>query len=136
MFIREIDLKDFGFGIWDLLELTNLPSLLTAFSTNHRGARVISGAFVDGMRCAPRSSMNERAQELRNRTRRFAASLGRFLRTVPRDPVTEEADESEHWPLVLVESDIGRGAEVENPKSLNQILKSPLCLSAPAAACR
>ena len=95
--------------------------------------------------------MNERAQELRNRTRRFAVSLGRFLRTLPRDPVTveivrqlaksggsvsanyhaccrarsraefiaklgvavEEADESEHWLLVLIESGIGRGPELD-----------------------
>jgi len=34
--------------------------------------------------------MNERAQELRNRTRHFAVSLGKLLRTLPRDPVTLE----------------------------------------------
>ena len=110
--------------------------------------------------------MNERAQELRNRTRRFAVSLGKFLRTLPRDPVTleivrqlaksggsvsanyhaccrarsraefiaklgiavEEADESEHWLLVLIESDIGRGAELDRlydeARQLRAILKA------------
>ena len=110
--------------------------------------------------------MNERAQDLRNRTRRFAVRLGRFLRTLPRDPVTleivrqlakaggsvsanyhaccrarsraefiaklgvavEEADETEHWLLVLIESDIGRGAELDRlydeARQLRAILKA------------
>jgi four helix bundle protein len=112
------------------------------------------------------SGMNKRAQELRTRTRRFAVRLGRFLRTLPRDPVTleiirqlaksggslsanyhascrgrsraefiaklgvavEEADESEHWLLVLIEGDIGRGAELETlydeSRQLRAILKA------------
>ena len=95
--------------------------------------------------------MNPRAEELRTRARRFAVRTGRFLRTLPRDPVTleivrqlakssggisanyhaccrarsraefiaklgvavEEADESEHWLKVLIESDIGIGPELD-----------------------
>jgi four helix bundle protein len=95
--------------------------------------------------------VNEKAQALRTRTRRFAVRLGQFLRALPGDPVTvaivrqlaksggsvsanyhaccrarsraefiaklgiavEEADESEHWLLVLKESGIGSGAELE-----------------------
>ena len=95
--------------------------------------------------------MNRRADELRNRVRRFAVRTGKFLRTLPRDPVTleivrqlakssggisanyhacyrarsraefiaklgvavEEADESEHWLRVLIESDIGTGPELD-----------------------
>jgi four helix bundle protein len=95
--------------------------------------------------------MNEKANELRTRIRRFAVRLGRFLRTLPRDPVTleivrqlaksggsmsanyhsacrgrsraefiaklgvavEEADETEHWLLVLIESSIGTGPELD-----------------------
>ena len=110
--------------------------------------------------------MNERAQELRDRSRRFAVSLGRFLRTLPRDAVTleivrqlaksggsvsanyhaccrarsraefiaklgvavEEADESEHWLLVLIESDIGSGPELhalyDESRQLRAILKA------------
>jgi four helix bundle protein len=96
--------------------------------------------------------MNPRAEELRTRARRFAVRTGKFLRTLPRDPVTleivrqlaqssgglsanyhaccrarsraefiaklgvavEEADESEHWLKVLIESDIGIGSELDS----------------------
>ena len=115
---------------------------------------------------APRRNVNEKAQALRTRTRRFAVRLGQFLRTLPRDPVTleivrqlaksggsisanyhaccrarsraefiaklgvavEEADESEHWLLVLIESNIGRGAELnelyDESRQLRAILKA------------
>ena len=112
------------------------------------------------------TGMNKRAQELRTRTRRFAVRLGRFLRTLPRDPVTleivrqlarsggsmsanyhaccrgrsraefiaklgvavEEADETEHWLLVLIESDIGGRAELDSlydeSRQLRAVLKA------------
>jgi four helix bundle protein len=95
--------------------------------------------------------VNEITEALRQRTRRFAVRLVKFLRQLPRDPVTteiarqlaksgpgvsansraacrgrsrreyiaklgtvvEEADETEHWLLVLIESDIASGPEVE-----------------------
>ena len=94
--------------------------------------------------------MNQKAAEVRTRTRQFAVRVGSFLRTLPRDPVTveivrqlaksaggisanyhascrgrsraefiaklgvavEEADESEHWLLVLLESGIGTGPQI------------------------
>ena len=94
--------------------------------------------------------MNRRAEELRNRVRRFAVRTGKFLRTLPRDPVTleivrqlakssggisanyhaccrgrsraefiaklgvtvEEADETEHWLRILMESEVGTGPEL------------------------
>ena len=96
--------------------------------------------------------VNEIAEALRQRTRRFAVRLVKFLRLLPRDIVTteivrqlarsgpsissnyraacrgrsrreyiaklgtvvEEADETEHWLLVLIESDIAAGPEVES----------------------
>ena len=95
--------------------------------------------------------MNEIAEALRRRTRRFSVRLVKFIRWLPRDVVTteiarqlarsglsisanyraacrgrsrreyiaklgtvvEEADETEHWLLVLIESDITAGPEVE-----------------------
>ncbi len=100
---------------------------------------------------APAGRVNEIAEALRQRVRRFAVRLVRFLRLLPRDPVTtelvrqlaksgpgisanyraacrgrsrreyisklgtvvEEADETEHWLLVLIESKIVSGSEVE-----------------------
>jgi len=96
--------------------------------------------------------MNEVTEGLRQRARRFAVRLVKFLRQLPRDPVTteivrqlarsgpavsanyraacrgrsrreyiarlgivvEEADETEHWLLVLIESEIASGLEVEH----------------------
>jgi four helix bundle protein len=95
--------------------------------------------------------VNEIAEALRQRTRRFAVRLVKFLSLLPRDPVTseivrqlaksgprvsanyraacrgrsrheyiaklgtvvEEADETEHWLLVLIESEIASGQEVQ-----------------------
>jgi four helix bundle protein len=95
--------------------------------------------------------VNEVTEALRQRVRRFAVRLVKFLRLLPRDPVTmeiirqlarsgpgmsanyraacrgrsrreyiaklgtvvEEADETEHWLLVLIESEIACGPEVE-----------------------
>jgi four helix bundle protein len=95
--------------------------------------------------------VNEITEALRQRARRFAVRLVKFLRLLPRDPVTteivrqisksgpsvsanyraacrgrsrreyiaklgtvvEEADETEHWLLVLIESEIASGSEVE-----------------------
>jgi four helix bundle protein len=95
---------------------------------------------------------HEIADALRLRARRFAVRLVRFLRVLPRDPVTteivrqlarsgpgvsanyraacrgrsrrefiaklgtvvEEADETEHWLLVLIESEITSGPEVQS----------------------
>ena len=95
--------------------------------------------------------MNQVTEALRQRVRRFAVRLVKFLRLLPRDPMTmeiirqlarsgpgmsanyraacrgrsrreyiaklgtvvEEADETEHWLLVLIESEIACGPEVE-----------------------
>src|SRR5688572_21711700 len=95
--------------------------------------------------------MNPLAEQLRTRARRFAVRAGKFLRTLPRDPVTleiirqlakssggisanyhascrgrsraefiaklgvtvEEADETEHWLRILMESDVGTGPELD-----------------------
>ena len=112
--------------------------------------------------------MNEIAEALRQRARRFAVRLVKFLRQLPRDPVTselvgqlaksgpavsanyraacrgrsrreyiaklgtvvEEADETEHWLLVLIESEIASGSEVEwlydEARQLRAIFKASL----------
>jgi four helix bundle protein len=95
--------------------------------------------------------MNQVSEALRQRARRFAVRLVKFLRQLPRDPVTteivrqlaragpavsanyraacrgrsrreyiaklgtvvEESDETEHWLLILIESEITAGPEVE-----------------------
>jgi four helix bundle protein len=95
--------------------------------------------------------VNEIAEALRQRARRFAVRLVKSLRVLPRDVVTteivrqlarsglsisanyraacrgrsrreyvaklgtvvEEADETEHWLLVLIESEIAAGPEVK-----------------------
>ena len=112
--------------------------------------------------------MNEIAEALRQRARRFAVRLVKFLRQLPRDPITteivrqiarsgpavsanyrsacrgrsrreyiarlgtvvDEADETEHWLLVLVESEIVAGAEVQwlydEARQLRAIFKASL----------
>ena len=112
--------------------------------------------------------VNEIAEALRQRARRFAVRLVKFLRQLPRDPVTteimrqlaksgpaisanyraacrgrsrreyiaklgtvvEEADETEHWLPVLIESEIASGSEGEwlydEARQLRAIFKASL----------
>jgi four helix bundle protein len=126
-------------------------SELEDFATSQTGS-LNSGRIGAGMPRAPPVGMNPKAAELRIRLRRFAVRTGKFLRTLPRDPVTleivrqlakssggtsanyhascrgrsraefiaklgvalEEADESEHWLKVLIESDIGTDSELDD----------------------
>ena len=121
--------------------------ILTARPT----ARSISGYKSVGVIAARPGRVNEITEALRQRARRFAVRLVKFLRQLPRDPVTaeivrqrassgpaisanyraacrgrsrreyiaklgtvvEEADETEHWLLVLIESEIASGSELE-----------------------
>jgi four helix bundle protein len=100
---------------------------------------------------APVCDVNEVTEALRQRARRFAVRLVKFLRSLPHDSATteivrqlakagpatsanfraacrgrsrreyiaklgvvvEEADETEHWLLVLIEAEIASGSEVQ-----------------------
>ena len=138
-------------GFADLQNLSLDLAIGTAVLPSSKGRCGKFRPTLVGTAPAPGADTNRRAEELRTRARRFAVRTGKFLRTLPRDPVTleivrqlakssgsmsanyyaccrarsraefiaklgvavEEANESEHWLRVLIESDIGIGPELD-----------------------
>jgi hypothetical protein len=81
-------IRNFGFEeLQDLL--VDLTIAMAVFITSlHRRPKFRPD--FNGSPCAQPAGMNLLAQELPNRVRQFAVRAGKFLRTLPRDPVTLE----------------------------------------------